>query len=304
MPSLFLSHVQTEAGREAALFYAEAGKAPDTKCWLDIYAGDKSLVGMEAAVKECDVVIAFVTKSYLERKFCLLELAWAQKHGKKVQPVHLAPDKSNLGKFRDSCPDAFRWIFGINFLSVDITDMRMFEATLPIILRDAASSVIAPSLSGEPVAAVDAALQGKVTVANLSIDEPGTKYTPPSTKVRDYILTCGGVDGKFGKATTKALQQFLIENGFAQELAKCGGVDGGFGGGTKRLLQTFLVNAEFGQEIIANGGIDGSFGKSSTKALQSFLLTTAGKDVMLAAGGIDGSWGAGTTKALQTFLTS
>ena len=78
-----------------------SAKALGQSCWLEIYAPNKSPQGMEDSVRDCEVVLAIVSEAYLSRPFSVSrELALAQKHGKRVQPVIRVKDKDDIGRFK------------------------------------------------------------------------------------------------------------------------------------------------------------------------------------------------------------
>ena len=66
-----------------------------------------------------------------------MELAWAMKHKTKVQPLHLPSDKGNIGLWISMAPEAFRWIFAINFHPIIDSDTRILAHTLPVLTSDA-----------------------------------------------------------------------------------------------------------------------------------------------------------------------
>jgi len=142
---LFLSHYQAEASTMVERFYAFS-MGDGFECWLDFYAHDKSETGMRNGVSECDVVIAFMSKNYLLRPFCQKELTWAQEFGKRVQVVIDPQDKGRISEFRNTCPKEYAWVFQINFLNLDISDMRWLQATGRLVLEAALDAPFAPSL--------------------------------------------------------------------------------------------------------------------------------------------------------------
>lgn len=91
------------------------------------------------------------------------------------------------------------------------------------------------------------------------------------------------VDGDFGPATIKALQQTLNDTGANPKLA----VDGQYGPGTKRALQARLN--------YTNGpvAIDGNVGPQTIRALQAHVGVAQ-----------DGNWGPYTTKKLQETINA
>jgi len=140
---VFLSYVQKEGTRAAMLFKIELEKMGH-KCWLDLYAKDKSTSGMEEGVRKCDIFFPILTESYLTRKACLMELAWAMQYKKRVQPLHLPTDKDTIKRY--SVPKSFNWIFSIDILPVQDSDSRLLRCTIPILLSDANQVNICPPL--------------------------------------------------------------------------------------------------------------------------------------------------------------
>eukprot|EP01084_Bolivina_argentea_P134671 237475_1 len=89
------------------------------------------------------------------------------------------------------------------------------------------------------------------------------------------------IDGKFGKQTSRELQQYLVSKGYQVD------VDGIFGKGSITALQ---------QHIGVDS--DGIWGYNTTKCLQKFLNETSNSIQIK----VDGKRGSETYSALQTFL--
>lgn len=141
----FLSYVEMEAKAAAVMFKAEVEKLGH-KCWINISAQNKGAQGIEDGVRKCNIVIPFLTKSYICSKACLMELAWAMKYRKKVQPLHLPMDKFGMEQMSILTPKGFGWIFNRNMLPIDDADVRLMRSTLPIILKDAVNAESSPRL--------------------------------------------------------------------------------------------------------------------------------------------------------------
>jgi len=178
--------VQIDAEHAALLFKNEVEKLGRT-CWLDRYADDKTVKGMENGVKNCDCVIAFVTPNYLRRKICLMELAWAMKYGKRVQPVHLPADREKIGSMCSSAPKAFHWIFDRNLLPVQISDSRLLFSTLPIIIVDSERVAMPPPIpDGETACSfVDCAM---LELDSMADGDSGENQTTAKVKIQTNYL--------------------------------------------------------------------------------------------------------------------
>merc|ERR1712176_964655 len=113
------------------------GEKAEHQCRIVIFQTDKNPSAIEDAIQECDVFFPILTESYLTERDCLMELAWAMKHKKKVQPLHVPLDKKKIGHWISMAPEMFRWIFAINFHPVLDTDARLLAGTLPTIISDA-----------------------------------------------------------------------------------------------------------------------------------------------------------------------
>ena len=144
----FLSYVKAEAGAAAVMFKTEVEKMGH-KCWIDVSAQNKSAQGIEDGVRKCNIVIPFLTKSYVCQKECLMELALSMKYRKIVQPLQLSMDKFGMDELSRFTPKAFRWIFNRSMLPLVDTDVRLFRGTLPIILKDAVKAELSPRLPDE-----------------------------------------------------------------------------------------------------------------------------------------------------------
>jgi len=142
----FLSHVQDEAAIVAQRIHDTVRDIGGGSCWLDVYANDKTPLGMENGVKNCDVFIVILSKSYCSREFCLMELGWAQQYRKRVQPVILATEKNTIGALRAAAPPEFKWLFGYNINTVDASDMEQLKTVMPLTLKRAAEAKVAPGL--------------------------------------------------------------------------------------------------------------------------------------------------------------
>ena len=144
----FLSYVETEAKAAAVMFKSEVEKLGH-KCWIDISAQNKSAQGIEDGIRECNIVISFLTQSYICQKSCLMELAWCMFYRKKVQPLHLPINKFGLEQMSRFTPNGFGWIFNRKMLPIVDTDVRLLRSTLPVILNDAFKAKPSPRLPDE-----------------------------------------------------------------------------------------------------------------------------------------------------------
>ena len=162
----FLSHAQGDSRALAQAIYYE-GKNKDMDCWLDIMQSDKSVAGMEAGVKNCDVVIVIVSPTYFERAFCMQELLWAQQYGKVVQPIHDVNNKLLIGAMMDKALPEFKWIGSTNMLSADTGEMRMFGHWLELVISDAAKLSPCPKPTTDFVN-----VKLKMTKLQVKVDNP------------------------------------------------------------------------------------------------------------------------------------
>ena len=168
MAKYFLSHAQNDTAALARSIYYE-GKAKGMTCWLDIMESDKSARGMETGVQNCEVVIAIISPTYFERPFCLQELAWAQKYGKKVQPVHDVNHKKMIGEMMAKALPQFKWIGAINMLPLDTGEMRLFPFALDLIIKDSEALDACP----QPSADFDMdQLSAKMSAMKANVDPP------------------------------------------------------------------------------------------------------------------------------------
>lgn len=137
----FFSYVQ----KKVMLMKSEMEKM-DHQCWLDLFQTDKSPSAREDGIRNCDVFFTLLTKSYLSQRDCLMELAWAMKHNKNIQPLYLPADKDKIGLWSNMSPKAFQWIFATKIHPVLDTDSRLLAGTLPTIVSDAKSLTPCPTL--------------------------------------------------------------------------------------------------------------------------------------------------------------
>jgi len=142
---LFLSYEEKEAKLAVNLFKTELQKLGH-RCRLSMNHRHKSTRRTTEDIIKCDVFFIILTEGYLTLEKCLMEVAWAMKYGKKVQPLHLPSAKTELGYWISITPQAFRWIFAINILPLEDVDPRLLNTTIPIILSDAYKTESAPPL--------------------------------------------------------------------------------------------------------------------------------------------------------------
>jgi hypothetical protein len=135
--------------------------------------------------------------------------------------------------------------------------------------------------------------------------EPTICCPPSCTTELPYIdhIYDGSIDGKIGKNTATALQQFLHAEGFKPDMD--GKWDYGKSGSpTTMALQEFLNSA-----TSYNLTVDGQLGHDSTCALQTYLQDmgfTPGvySSTVFTPDEVDGDFGTHTRKGLQSFLRS
>jgi len=143
---LFLSYEKKDTKPAVKLFKAELENLGHS-CCLSIHARNKGDNGTESAIKKCDIFFLILTEGYLTLDTCLMEVAWAMEYGKKVQPLHLPPEKDKIGYWSSITPQTFSWIFAINILPLEGTDSRLLRRSIPLILSDACKRKTSPSLA-------------------------------------------------------------------------------------------------------------------------------------------------------------
>jgi len=164
----FLSYIEKEATEAAMLMKTEL-ETMGHQCSLDLFQTDNSPSAMEDSIQKCDVFLPILTENYFRQRDRLIELTWAMKHKKKVQPLHLPIDKDNIGLWISTAPEAFRWIFAINFHPIFDADSQILAGMLPTIVSDAIKLYPCPPLPDGRTA------EALVDQAMLEIDKQESK---------------------------------------------------------------------------------------------------------------------------------
>ena len=112
--------------------------------WLDVHMKDKSEAAMQEAVENSSVILAIITgegaadeNAYFNRPFCVNEMRWAFAAGRHVQPVVDSDDKKRIGAFIAMAPDDLKRIGSIDFVDLNLTDMRFFNVGVEAIVEKA-----------------------------------------------------------------------------------------------------------------------------------------------------------------------
>lgn len=120
------------------------------RVWLDVKQDDKSEKGMEEGVRGSMVFLAMITghiinpdrpdddpviNAYFSRTNCIKELNWAIDSAKKIQPLILSTDKSNISDLLGMAPPEYKFLGSIDFITIDRNDIEHFEVDMRKILK-------------------------------------------------------------------------------------------------------------------------------------------------------------------------
>ena len=124
----FISHCQATGGDQAALLCTNL-EARGAEVWYDMKMKDIQKQAMEDGVAGSAVMIILLTPGYTSRKFCQMELDWAEKY--KLKFVGVFEDDERRGKVdfvaeKAACPDRLSHMLDdVEFLAFR---RRQFEA--------------------------------------------------------------------------------------------------------------------------------------------------------------------------------
>ena len=117
---------------------------------------DKSESGMERGVRDCTLFVLIVNgpsinpdrpddrpedNSVFNRDFCIKEIDWAVKCGRRIQPVVRAEDKQKIGDFLKLAPEHLRdMLGGIEWIDLERNDREYLEVGIRKIKRALAAA--------------------------------------------------------------------------------------------------------------------------------------------------------------------
>ena len=132
-------------------------------------------------VKNCDVFLAFVSESYLQNPFSQWELKNAQMFRKPVFCFVKMTDKPKIGAFKHDAPPEYHWLFDIEFVNIDVTDVETFRHCVPLFIKKALLKAPAP----EFIKSGSAADQNRKELAKLEKSRQEAKKGEEEAKERE-----------------------------------------------------------------------------------------------------------------------
>ena len=148
---VFISHTQrngkaTTCGEKLAASFEKRGFS----VWFDVAMGDTSELAMKEGIENCDAVICIVTgqcvddehpendpedNAYFRRPYCIKELSWAKAAGVNIQPCCSRDDKGKIGKFQKDVPENLEFIFDLEFVTLDRSDLELWNCGVTKIIK-------------------------------------------------------------------------------------------------------------------------------------------------------------------------
>ena len=130
----FMSHKQTESGRDVALITRDLEKA-DKRVWLDVNMDDCSVPAMMEGVNKSETFVLMLSEGYFDSKYCVMELRRAIDLRKNIVLCH--KQGVNVGAILQKKPSEFANTGAKQSLELIINDLKYRKVAVRLLIESA-----------------------------------------------------------------------------------------------------------------------------------------------------------------------